>query len=140
MLAYLAGAMSCYHKEDEFYKARQWRESVTHYLQNYWQVMDTFDPTVNFETNIQTNCSNASIVAQNRHYLLKSDIVILNANELHQSPGTLWEIFVANENNIPVYVFEYSKWLESPHVAECITMEFCDYNDLMNHLRNFYHK
>ena len=140
MLAYLAGAMSYHHNNQEFDKARQWRRTLTYLLQNRWEVMDIFDPTVNFETNIKTDCSNASIVAQNRHYLLKSDIVILNAEELDKSPGTLWEIFVAKEYNKPIYVFGNSNWLRSPHIAECITMKFNNYDDLMNHLRNFYHK
>ena len=50
MLIYLAGAISCYHKENNFKLAQEWRIKATNFLKD----MDysTFDPTINFQQNL----------------------------------------------------------------------------------------
>lgn len=139
MLIYLAGAISLYHKYDEMWRCRDWRDRVTNYIEHVHDIGKTFDPTINFERNL-THCNGKSVLQQNRHYVKKSDLVIVNLEDLDESPGTLWEIFIASEMGIPVIAFGSCKWEYSPHVAESITIKFESLKDVLNHIHLLYHK
>ena len=139
MLIYLAGAITVHHKNNQMDHAYEWRHKSIDLLEKQ-DNFQCFDPTVNFLENFGAEVPCKSVVAQNRHYLEKSDIVLLNLDMLHESPGTLWELYVANENNIPVYAFGDSEWSWSPHVNQSITGRFKDLYTTINHIKNMYHK
>lgn len=136
MLIYLCGAMTIFHKRGEFDKTIKWRQDAKMKLEVV--KYNVFDPTYNFDKNLQYN--NASIVAQNKHYLHKSDIVLVNLECLEFSPGTMWEIYLAKEKGIPVLAFgENEDIIKQPHVSNAITMSFETSCDAINHIKNMYH-
>ena len=140
---YLAGAMSTHYTNNEYHKATQWRIDIVDQLLD--DIVDEceskwawFDPTLNSEINFKT-VNNATVLKQNIFYLDKSDIMIVNLNQLEHSPGTLFEIFYFGLQNKPIIAFGDSKWVESPHISEYITC-IIDKDEVMDYLNAMYYQ
>ena len=140
---YLAGAMSTHYANNEYHKATQWRIDIINQLLN--DIADEceskwawFDPTLNSEGNFGT-VTNATILKQNIFYLDKSDIMIVNLDQLEHSPGTLFEIYYFGLQGKPVIAFGDSEWIKSPHISEYITCVI-DRDSIINHLNAVYYQ
>ena len=135
MLIYLAGAISCYHKENNFKLAQEWRIKATNFLKD----MDysTFDPTINFQHNLIYLSSEA--VKQNDCYLNKADLVLVNLADLDKSYGTIYEIITAHHLNKPVIAFGHNKIADHPHISSTITSINLDLNMALECISSIYH-
>lgn len=137
MLVYLAGAMSAYDLDGCFEKAIEWRSYATNHFYHNYDSVHTFDPCTNYSTNKGYNSK--GVVNQNLTYLKKSDIILINLEELDRSPGTLFEIYYAYMNNIPVIAFN-SNYLYGiqPHITESITMKFENIAEAIDYIGSMY--
>lgn len=126
MKIYLAGCMSYLDKVNLWEKATAWRNYIMRKLSCY--VEDDFisfnNPTSNYEVNLAYSGKN--ILAQNIKNVTESDIIIVNLDFLKESPGTLFEIYLAYMQRKPVLAFggNGDKFVESLHIKECITEKF----------------
>ena len=82
-----------------------------------------FDPTVNFKINITPPQSKA-VLQQNKFYLNKSDILLVNLDRLSDSSGTIYEIIYAGIKDKPIIAFGNDKLFHVPHISENITVRF----------------
>jgi len=137
MLIYLAGAMTAYDLDGCFEKATEWRGYVTNHFDCNYSYLHTFDPSINYSVNKEYNSK--GVVNQNLTYLKKSDIILVNLDELDKSPGTLFEIYYAYLNNIPVVAFN-SNYLYGiqPHITESITMKFKNMFEAIDYVGSMY--
>lgn len=136
MLIYLAGAISIHDRNDEYHKATDWRKNAGSHLRLLGY--EIFNPTVNFHVNL-SSVSSESVVAQNKLYLKNSDLMLVNIADLKESPGTIWEIYMAKEWEIPVIAFGESGLAWSPHISTSLTEEFDTMGNAINHITNMYH-
>lgn len=139
---YLAGAISTHFNNNEYYKATKWRVKLAQKLLDLNAKLcdnhfDWFDPTINFEENVKT--ANAkTIVHQNKYYLDKCDILIVNLEDLDKSQGTMYELFYYGIHNKPVIAFGHNKWENCPHIAESITVKLETIDDVVKYLSDYY--
>ena len=132
---YLAGAMSQYLIEDgNLDRAISWRKEILRGLED--TNIRIFDPTLKFQFNKDYNMS--GILPQNRLYLEKCDILILNRTYLEYSPGTMYEISVASYLNKPIISFGESKWDSYAHIESMITVSFDTIEEVCDYLHNMY--
>lgn len=98
-------------------------------------------PTVNFKEAVEY-VTPESVVAQNKHYLDKCDIIVVNLEYLLKSPGSLYEIFYYQTQNKPVLAIVNTDHLatamNSPHVFTSITELFQSDDEIINYLKIFY--
>lgn len=137
MLCYSAGAISHYARQgnDVFEeKAIKWRIELKDKLSELG--IKVFDPTLNFDSNLSYN--DKSIVFQNRYYLDKSDILIVNLAELDESPGTIWEIYRAVFKDKIILAFGWNDWYQSPHIKSSITERFDTLDEVVEYIKNLY--
>ena len=125
---YLAGCISSYYNENEYYKATQWRKNAIKALSDKNVLIGEnkftwFDPTVNFTINVSTTQSKA-VLQQNKFYLNKSDILLVNLDRLSDSSGTIYEIIYAGIKDKPIIAFGNDKLFHAPHISENITVRF----------------
>lgn len=122
---YLCGTMSYYYDTNQYYKATEWRRSLINQLlddiadncESKWQ---WFDPTIGFEDNYKA-VNNKSVLQQNNFYLDKCDILVVNAEDLDKSIGSIYEIIYFGLKGKPVIVFNDNKFLRSAHIEPFIT-------------------
>lgn len=141
MKIYLAGAITYHELNNELYKAMNWRNEVAQKLLDLnvdicENKFDWFNPTNNYEENL--NYSYNSIVLQNKYYLDKCDIMIVNLDKLEHSPGTLFEMFYYYLNHKPIIAFDETKLLNQPHVHCSITEWFPDINNVIKYIKTMY--
>jgi len=137
MYIYLAGTLSHYYKIDQMFRATKWRNEIINFcLDNN---INYFDPVETFINNIKNKkLSSKLIVEQNKHYLNKTDILIVNLSDILKSPGTQWEIFYANIiRRIPIIAI--GDKLESPHL-DCITQYCKDTEEVIAILISMFHQ
>jgi len=136
MLVYLCGAMSHWDRQDCFEKATDWREEA---IKGFYSdsIIKWFNPCVNYFINKEYNSK--GVVTQNLTYLKKSDIILLNLEELDKSPGSLFEIYYAYMNHIPVIAFGKNYlYGNQPHVTESISMHFDDMGVALDYIDNMF--
>ena len=132
---YLAGAMSQYLIEDgKIDRAVAWRKEILRGLED--SNIRIFDPTLKFQYNQFYDLD--GILPQNRLYLEKCDILVLNLTYLEYSPGTMYEISVASYLNKPIIAFGDSKWFTYAHVKSMVTIRFDSVEDVCEYLHNMY--
>lgn len=140
MFIYLAGAMSYYDRINKFELATRWRDEIISRLQHirYENVdYEIFNPCENY--NINKTFDSNGVVYQNLTYLHKTDVLILNLQDIDKSPGTLFEIYYAFLNHIPVIAFGTSELYDvQPHVRASITMKFDDIDQIVEYIENMY--
>lgn len=66
-----------------------------------------------------------------------SDFLIVNAEELNDSKGTIMEIFDAWVHKIPVFLFGVYK-NSHPWIERCVTRFESDIDHVITYLKNFY--
>lgn len=114
---FLSGCMSYYYNNGKPKLAEDWRNEAIEKLGDKFNI---FNPCKNYNKNIQYDSK--GVVYQNMAYLNKSDIILLNADDIEKSPGTLFEVFTSFLNHKPVLAFGDSPILEQPHIKESITV------------------
>ena len=132
--------MSYYDCIHQFELATRWRDEIISRLQYIrYENMDyeIFNPCKNYSIN-KTFDSNG-VVYQNLVYLHKSDVLILNLQDIDKSPGTLFEIYYAFLNHIPVIAFGTSELYDvQPHVRASVTVKFNDIDQVVEYIKNMY--
>jgi nucleoside 2-deoxyribosyltransferase len=131
---FLSGCMSYYYNHDKPNLAEDWRNEAIEKLGDKFNI---FNPCKNYNKNKYYDSK--GVVYQNLAYLNKSDIVILNADNIEKSPGTLFEIFTSFLNHKSVISFGgNNSILEQPHVKESITVHFDTLDEVCDYIRNMY--
>lgn len=133
MLIYLAGPMSIYYEEGDFGYPVRWREYVKSVLGDQ---VKFYDPTLHFEYN--KDYSFESIVKNNFYYLEKSDLILVDTQRLHKSPGTLFEIYIGWYLKKPIIGFGSNPFYNKPHVRVAITEQFDTVYDAIDYIRTMY--
>ena len=136
-LIYLAGAMSVYNDSTDNYleNAIRWRLDFINSLRkecsgevNFW----VYDPT-KFVHNDKD-----SVYANNLYYLKRTDILVVNSKDLHESPGTLWEIFIADSLDIPIIFIGNHIWFNRPHLERVAKTVFKDIDLAVKYIMDRY--
>ena len=140
MFIYLAGAMSYYDRINRFELATKWRKRIINRLQHTRYITsdyEIFDPCVHYDINKTFNSN--GVVYQNLVYLRKADILILNLDDIDKSFGTLFEIYYAFLNHIPVIAFgENDLYYTQPHIRASITMKCDNIDQVVEYIVNMY--
>lgn len=128
-LCYLCGAMSCYKGTNEYEeKAVAWRYEIRKELSA--TKMNVFDPTnVDYEG---LDWNDQCVVELNFSKLDKAACLIVNVENIEKSPGSLIEIALAFERDIPIIWFG-KLTTHSPHVRRMLG--FNQYNTLKEALK-----
>jgi nucleoside 2-deoxyribosyltransferase len=139
---YMGGCISYFHCNNEYNKATAWRVKLAQKLLDLNAKLcdnhfDWFDPTINFEDNIHT-ANVRTVVQQNNHYLDKCDIMVVNLEQLDNSPGTIYEIVYYTIKNKPIIAFNYNKLIHSPHISIGITEKLDTLDDVVEYLHSYY--
>ena len=135
MLCYLAGAMSYWDNKHHFENATSWRVHAALYLNDV--KVKCFDPCMNYSVN--KTYDSKGVVKQNLSYLRKTDIVLINLEELDKSPGSMYELFWASFNNIPVIAFgDNYMYGTQPHITEAISIKFIELDDSIEYIQSMY--
>ena len=141
MKIYLAGAISYHHRNGQLRKAINWRNKLAKSILELNREIGKdkfsyFDPVENFEKNLQY--SELTVIHQNVHYLNQCDLMVVNADKLEFSPGTMFEMFYYYFKHKPVVVFGNSDVLYQPHIASSITQRFDKLSETITYLKNMY--
>jgi nucleoside 2-deoxyribosyltransferase len=137
----MAGAISYYYNtyyynRDRIEKARNWRRELGDQLRKLG--INAFDPTVNFESNI--NYPDDATVMQNLYYLNKSDIVVVNTEHLLESPGTIFELTNFYLKQKPVFAFGTdTECLKSPHIKKSISVYCIHVEEVAKMIGDLFH-
>lgn len=140
MRIYQAGSLSYLYKINEFQHAKQWRQEQKEKLKPFG--FKFYDPSKCFEGEFKVEKINdASIVANNIHYLNKCNIIVLDTYHVDKSPGSMFECYWYYRDKKPVFSFgdyEYVKKVMSPHLNVCITQHFGSLEELNKYLVQMY--
>lgn len=140
MLVYLAGCMSYYEATGQLEKAIEWRKVAQEKLEDLGYKV--FNPMINYSRNRDfVKYDKKCVVDQNIVYLKKTDILLVNMEDIQHSPGTLFEIFYCYLNNIPVVAFNnvFSDYISKPHISESITFHAYTLENAIDFITSMYH-
>lgn len=137
-MIYLAGCITYLENQGKLHEAIEWRKTAQERLED--SGFQVFNPMINYEMNKSyANYSPKTVVHQNTHYLNKSDILLVNLNDLEHSPGTMFEMFYAYLHNKPIVAFGYTDIFFQPHINESITYHALDLEHALEHIFSMYH-
>ena len=135
MLVYLAGTLSYYYKNNQIDKALKWREKIENWCKD--NNINVFNPAKTFLKEINHTYYYKLCVDQNRYYLDKADILIVNLEAIDHSPGTIWELTYASEKRkIPIIAIGFRHW--SPHIIYGISHLCKNEDGVINVLCNMF--
>lgn len=99
---YTAGAMEIYGNSNI---ASKWRKDVEKYFVNKGHNTIIINPTnyYNFNKNLHKN--EREVFTFDLYNVKKSNVIIVNLNDIRKSVGSCMECYAAYENNIPVIGF-----------------------------------
>ena len=99
---YLAGAMSCYYKENNVEKAEKWRERAEIYFNTNDGNFKCINPMRYFSIDDNYHTSDYEPMRFDLRKVKESRVVLVNLEDLYRSLGTSDEIMYAWLNDIPV--------------------------------------
>lgn len=99
---YLSGAMETYTGTT---KAEDWREECKDYFKRYTDNFKVFNPTDHYQYGSNYQKSEREVFNYDLYFAKKSDIVLVNLNDVRQSIGTCIEVYEAHKSGIPVIGF-----------------------------------
>jgi len=135
MLVYLAGAISCYMRNNELNECLNWRVSLTEKLNALG--IECFDACINVKQNI--SYSSLSNIKQNLYYLSKSDIIIVNTDRILESPGTIFELTYCYLKQKPVIGLGINDDINcSQHLSLCIDQCLRDEIEVVKYIKSLY--
>ena len=102
---YLAGAMSCYYKENCYEKATKWRERAEEYFKDNSETIEYINPIHFYSIGGNYHTSNFEPMRFDLRKVKESRVVLVNLEDLYRSLGTSDEIMYAWLNNIPIIGF-----------------------------------
>ena len=102
---YLAGAMSCYYKENCYEKATKWRKKAEEYFINNTDNFKCINPCDYFSIGDNYHTNNFEPMRFDLRKVKESRVVLVNLEDLYRSLGTSDEIMYAWLNDIPVVGF-----------------------------------
>lgn len=102
---YLAGAMSCYYKENNVEKAEEWRERAEIYFNTNDGNFKCINPMRYFSIDGNYHTSDYEPMRFDLRKVKESRVVLVNLEDLYRSLGTSDEIIYAWLNDIPVIGF-----------------------------------
>lgn len=102
---YLAGAIGCYHKENNIEKATCWRNRAKEYFENHSLTFECIDPMDYYRYDSNYHTSDNEVMRFYFRKIEESRAVLVNLLDLYRSTGTSDEIIYAWMNNIPVIAF-----------------------------------
>lgn len=102
---YLAGAMSCYYKENCYEKATKWRKKAEEYFTNNTDTFECINPIYFYSIGGNYHTSNFEPMRFDLRKVKESRVVLVNLADLHKSLGTSDEIIYAWLHDIPVVGF-----------------------------------
>jgi nucleoside 2-deoxyribosyltransferase len=113
MYFYTASALTYYHKTNQFYKATEWRKIFEQWCKEHNHKL--FNPATTFSIEQNHTYKERNCVDQNKYYLDKANVLIVNLDDIMESAGTQWELCYASMvRRIPIIAFGESSW--SPHI------------------------
>jgi len=134
MFIYEAGCLTHYHKNNEIYKATEWRDKLDEWAEGNY--IYTYNPAKTFLKEINHTYDNRMCVDQNEYYLNKSDIMIVCLDDIEHSPGTIYELVRFKDMRKPVIAFGEKHW--SPHINSCISNHCNSIEDVIDLLENMF--
>ena len=102
---YLAGAMSCYYKENNVEKAEKWRERAEIYFANNTDNFKCINPCDYFSIGDNYHTNDFEPMRFDLRKVKESRVVLVNLEALDKSLGTSDEILYAYLNDIPIVGF-----------------------------------
>lgn len=102
---YLAGAMSCFYKENCYEKATEWRKRAEKYFTNHTDSFECINPCNYFSIGDNYHTNNSEPMRFDLRKVKESRVVLVNLEDLYRSLGTSDEIMYAWLNNVPVVGF-----------------------------------
>jgi len=135
LFLYEAGALTYHYKNNTFNLALNWRDKLDKFASD--NNIETFNPAKTYL--IERNHTYNPIIAvhQNKWYLDKSDILILDMNYIDYSPGTQWEcVYASQVKIIPIIAFGKKHW--SPHIMSGISHLCKDIDEVIEVLINMF--
>lgn len=141
---YLAGAMSCYYKENKIEKATKWRERAKKYFENYSDNFECINPMDYFSIGGSYHTSDTEPMRFDLRKVKESRAVLVNLEDLYRSLGTSDEILYAWLNDIPVIGFlEDESLLHTVHEWKCMQVDRIELGKgaqerAMEYIKNYY--
>ena len=102
---YLAGAMSCFYKENNVEKAEEWRERAEIYFNTNDGNFKCINPMRYFSIGDNYHTSDYEPMRFDLRKVKESRVVLVNLEALDKSLGTSDEILYAYLNDIPIVGF-----------------------------------
>jgi nucleoside 2-deoxyribosyltransferase len=119
MQVYLAGALTTHWIDKKWHIATAWRDELIEFFKD--NGISYFNPADTYENPKNHTYDGSLIVKQNDYYLNQCDILIVNLDYINESPGTLYELFLANKlYEKPVIALTTVDLPSSPHILHCI--------------------
>ena len=135
MYIYEAGALTYYHCNNQLLKGTQWRQTLDNWVHEFKNIK-TFNPAITFLKEKNHTYSPEMCVDQNEYYLNKCNIMVVNLDDIDQSPGTIYELVRFKDMRKPVIAFGKSHW--SPHINSCISHQCETLEDVIELLCNMF--
>lgn len=136
---YLAGAMGCFKDTPEL--MTEWRKQATKLLQHFTGIKDIkleiINPVNYFNFDVKRHKTEIEVMDFDLWQVTHSDLILVNLDRVHDSPGTIIEIYEAKRNRIPVIVFGNSDNLH-PWIRECINRIEDTLDDAVEYIYEFY--
>lgn len=102
---YLAGALTCYYKENKIEKATNWRKKAEEYFDRYTDNFTCINPIDYFTVDGNYHTNEYEPMRFDLRKVKESRVVLVNLEDLYRSLGTSDEIMYAWMNDIPVIGF-----------------------------------
>jgi nucleoside 2-deoxyribosyltransferase len=135
MFIYEAGCLTKHYNNKSFDNATNWRETLDTWAKD--NNIKTFNPAITYLTERNHAYNVRLCVDQNRYYLDKADIMVVDLNIIEYSPGTMWELCYASEvKKIPIIAFGKTPW--SPHIMYGINQICEDIYEVIEVLSNMF--
>lgn len=135
MFFYTASALTYYYKTNQYDKAIEWRNVFEKWCNDHNHKL--FNPAKTFQVEQNNAYKERNCVDQNKYYLDKSEILIVDTNDIMESAGTQWELCYASMvRKIPIIAFGELSW--SPHVNYGISHQCKDIYEVIELLDLMY--
>ena len=131
---YLCGAMGCYDNPEEY---MFWRRKIASIYEN---IADVFDPSEFYNYEQRMHKTEKEVMEYEIYNLKKADLVILNTDRVHESIGSIMEIAIAKQNNIPILAFGNEEKIDHLHpwIKECIFRYEINMPDAINYVDKYF--
>lgn len=141
---YLAGAMSCFYRENCYEKATKWRERAEKYFTNHTDSFECINPLHYFSIGGNYHTNNSEPMRFDLRKVKESRVVLVNLEALDRSLGTSDEILYAYLNGIPVVGFlEDENLLHTIHEWKAVQIDRIECGKgaqerAMEYIKNYY--